>query len=211
MPGAGHRVADAAEQRLDARGAEQRVVDVVEVGRASGRGSPCPTPPRRCRRKTMNSSSVPALALQPRSARRASWRRRIWRGEATTSLPSCQRDVGEAQRGALLPGHGPQRVEVGRHHEVAVAALPRGHRVAVDRVHLDVDGEQVVAAPRRRARRPRRGSGARAGACPAAGPACRSAQQHRVDRAGVDLARAAPRGSSREGICTHHCRRPEAN
>ena len=38
----------------------------------------------------MNSSSVPALALQPRSARRASWRRRIWRGEATTSLPSSQ-------------------------------------------------------------------------------------------------------------------------
>ena len=36
----------------------------------------------------MNSSSVPAFALQPRSASRASWRRRIWRGEATTSLPS---------------------------------------------------------------------------------------------------------------------------
>ncbi len=42
-------------------------------------------------------------------------------------------------------GHGPQRVEVGLHLEVAVAALPRGHRVAVDGVHLDVDGEQVVA------------------------------------------------------------------
>ena len=36
----------------------------------------------------MNSSSVPALAVSPRSASRASWRRRIWRGEATTSLPS---------------------------------------------------------------------------------------------------------------------------
>ena len=36
---AGHRVADPADQRLDARGAEQRVVDVVEVGRAPGRGS----------------------------------------------------------------------------------------------------------------------------------------------------------------------------
>ena len=35
--------------------------------------------------------------------------------------------------------------EVGLHHEVAVAALPRRHRVAVDGVHLDVDGEQVVA------------------------------------------------------------------
>ena len=38
----------------------------------------------------MNSSSVAASAVQPRSASRASWRRRIWRGEATTSEPSCQ-------------------------------------------------------------------------------------------------------------------------
>ena len=30
----------------------------------------------------MNSSSVPAYAVQPRSARRASWAARIWRGEA---------------------------------------------------------------------------------------------------------------------------------
>ncbi len=38
----------------------------------------------------MNSSSVPAVALQPRSASRPSWRRRIWRGEASTSEPSSQ-------------------------------------------------------------------------------------------------------------------------
>ncbi len=37
-----------------------------------------------------NSSSVPAFALQPCSARRASWWRRIWRGEARTSEPSGQ-------------------------------------------------------------------------------------------------------------------------
>ena len=36
----------------------------------------------------MNSSSVPALAVNPVSFSRASWRRRIWRGEATTSRPS---------------------------------------------------------------------------------------------------------------------------
>jgi hypothetical protein len=36
----------------------------------------------------MNSSSVPAKACHPRSVRRPSWRRRIWRGDATTSLPS---------------------------------------------------------------------------------------------------------------------------
>ena len=34
----------------------------------------------------------------------------------------------------------------GPQHEVAVAALPRGHRIAGDRLHLDIDAEQVVAA-----------------------------------------------------------------
>ena len=38
----------------------------------------------------MNSSSVPALAVHPCSVRRASCRRRICRGEATTSEPSSQ-------------------------------------------------------------------------------------------------------------------------
>jgi hypothetical protein len=37
-----------------------------------------------------------------------------------------------------------RRVHVEEH--VAVAALPRRDGVAVDRVHVDVDGEQVVAA-----------------------------------------------------------------
>ena len=55
-------------------------------------------------------------------------------------------DVGEAHRRPLLPGHAAQRVEVRAHHEVAVAALPRGHRVALDGRHVDVDREQVVAA-----------------------------------------------------------------
>jgi hypothetical protein len=55
-------------------------------------------------------------------------------------------DVGDAQRGRLLPRHQAQRVEVRAHHEVAVAAGPRGHREAIDRRHVDVDGEQVVAA-----------------------------------------------------------------
>ena len=39
-----------------------------------------------------------------------------------------------------------QRVHVRLEHEVAVAALPARHRVAVDRVHVHVDREQVVAA-----------------------------------------------------------------
>jgi len=45
-----------------------------------------------------------------------------------------------------VPGDAAQRAEVGRHREVAVAARPGGHLVPVDGVHLDIDGEQVVAA-----------------------------------------------------------------
>jgi hypothetical protein len=55
-------------------------------------------------------------------------------------------EVGHHERGRLLPRHKPERVEVGPHREVAVAARPRRHLVAVDRVHVDVDREQVVAA-----------------------------------------------------------------
>src|ERR1019366_79367 len=69
-PRRGHAVADPADQGLDAGGAEQGVVDVVEVGRAQGA-----------------IALVPGL---PGSPSRASWRLRIWRGEATTSEPSSQ-------------------------------------------------------------------------------------------------------------------------
>ena len=55
-------------------------------------------------------------------------------------------EVGEQQRGAGVPRHAAQRAQVGAQGEVAVAALPGRHRVAVDGVHVDVDGEQVVAA-----------------------------------------------------------------
>ena len=48
--------------------------------------------------------------------------------------------------GALEPRDAAQRGEVGHEHEVAVAALPRRHRVARHGVHVDVDREQVVAA-----------------------------------------------------------------
>ena len=128
----------------------------------------------------MNSSSVPALAISPRSASRASWRRRICRGEATTSVPSSHCEVGHARmHRALVPRDRPQRVEVGLHLEVAVAALPRRHLVAVDGLHVDVDGEQVVAALGAVLERPRRGSARRSGACPAGAPPCRRSRAAR--------------------------------
>ena len=44
-----------------------------------------------------------------------------------------------------MPGNDPQGVEIGSEREVAVAALPRREVVAGDRVHLDVDAEEVGA------------------------------------------------------------------
>jgi hypothetical protein len=47
-----------------------------------------------------------------------------------------------------VPRDRAQGVEVGLHLEVAVAARPRRHRVALDGVHVHVHGEEVVAALR---------------------------------------------------------------
>jgi len=44
-----------------------------------------------------------------------------------------------------MPRDPAQGVEVRLHLEVAVALRPGGHGVALDRVHLHVDGQQVVA------------------------------------------------------------------
>ncbi len=55
-------------------------------------------------------------------------------------------DVALDHGGGGVPGHGPQGGEVGAQRQVAVAVLPGGDLVAVDGVHVDVDGEQVAAA-----------------------------------------------------------------
>jgi hypothetical protein len=143
---AGHLVADAAQQRLDPRGAEQRVVDVVEVGGLEvavvlplgvlvgravedelelGAGV-------RGQAVTGEPLQLPAQDLARRGEHVA---RAVEPGE-----------VGQGHDGRRLPRHPPQGREVGHHREVAVAAVPAGHRVALDGVHVDVDGEQVVAA-----------------------------------------------------------------
>jgi hypothetical protein len=53
--------------------------------------------------------------------------------------------VAQHERGLLQPAGDAQRGEVDHHVHVAVAELPVGERVAGDRLHLHVDGEQVVA------------------------------------------------------------------
>jgi hypothetical protein len=66
-------------------------------------------------------------------------------GRGDDLRPIAPHEVREAQDGARMPWDRAQRAEVGLELEVAVAALPRGHGVARDRVHLDVHGEEVVA------------------------------------------------------------------
>ena len=52
------------------------------------------------------------------------------------------------QRGALQPGNAPQGGKVRLHDEVAVALVPARRLVAGHRLHIDVVGQQVVAAVR---------------------------------------------------------------
>ncbi len=121
----------------------------------------------------MNSSSVPANGCQPRSARRSIWRRRICRGEAATGAAVVPEDVGHHHRRPLLPGHRPQRVEVGLHREVAVAASTTRPSRSPRRCSCRRRRRAGSCSPRRRSRAPRRGSGGRSAACPGAGPPCR--------------------------------------
>ena len=53
--------------------------------------------------------------------------------------------VADDEGRAGLPGDQPGGVVVGMAHEVAVAGVPVGEAVAGQRVHVDVDGQQVVA------------------------------------------------------------------
>ena len=94
----------------------------------------------------MNSSSVPGVGAPAAlgQARELAAQDLPRRGDHVGAVEP--RDVGQADRRCPPARHAAQRVEVGHEHHVAVAALPRGHRIALDGAHLDVDGEQVVAA-----------------------------------------------------------------
>ena len=56
--------------------------------------------------------------------------------------------VADHQRRLLEPARAPQRLHVRHEVEVAVAELPVGELVAGHRLHLHVDGEQIVAGMR---------------------------------------------------------------
>ena len=140
-----HAVADTADQRLDAGGAEQRVVDVVEVRRTQVAIALVPRllvgVPEHQELELGARVGAPAALCETRELPAQDL---AWRGHHVRAVRPG--DVGQAHHRALLPRHRSQRVEVGDEHHVAVATLPRGHRVALDGPHVDVDRQQVVAA-----------------------------------------------------------------
>ncbi len=94
------------------------------------------------------------------------------RGDAAGLRGVMVLHVAEHQRGLLEPGTCAQRREVGLHDEVAIALRPARRLVAGHRLHVDVVGQQVVAAMRLVMRAIRRNT-APGSACRSGGPACR--------------------------------------
>src|SRR4028118_2195488 len=125
--------------RCDRGGAERRGVHVVQVGRVE---VPVALAPRLlvgvhkdyelelCAHEGLEAALGEALELALEDlARRGHDRGSI--------LPD---EVARYHRRPLLPGHEPQSVHVRLEDEVPVAPLPGAHRVALNGVHLDVDG-----------------------------------------------------------------------
>ncbi len=166
-----HLVADAADQRLDAGGPEQRIVDVVEVRRLEVAVGLLPRllvavleddELELGAREGLQPSVFEAAKLAAQDLPRRS-------DDLGAVLPL---DIGEQHHGALVPRDGPQRVQVGLHHEVAVAARPTKTSRSPRRCPYPRRRRAGSCIPRRRARASRRGSTAPSGACPGAFPPC---------------------------------------
>ena len=146
-PGVVHVVADVAQQRLDPARAQDRVVDVVLVRRRHLAIAGAP-------RVLVRGVEDDELQLGARQRGEPGIR-----GLGELLLQDAARrlhhrlvvephQVALDHRRRRLMRQQPDRVEVEGELHVAVALLPRRHRVPVDRVHVDVDAEQVVAALR---------------------------------------------------------------
>ena len=142
-----HRQADRTNHVLDHRRAEDRVVDVVRVGRLEVAVS---LVARRIVRlaeqdelELRSNLCVPAAFGKALKLRTQDLARRLDHGRTVVV-----HDVGDAEHGALKPRHRPQRRKVRLQHEVPVARLPARQGEPRQRHHLHVDREQVVAGLR---------------------------------------------------------------
>ena len=140
-----HAEADVAQQRFHAGGGQHLVVDVVVGGRrqASVVGFPGVTECVVEHHELEFGADVgdqPPLGETVHLAVENAARRLL------DGLAVSPGQIRHHQRAAGNPRQQPQCAEVGGHHHVAVTGLPAGDGVAVDGVHVDVDGQQVVAA-----------------------------------------------------------------
>src|SRR6185369_5477394 len=55
-------------------------------------------------------------------------------------------DVAKHERSPRQPGGPPKRPEIGLHDEIAIALFPVGCGVTRHRLHIDIVGEQIIAA-----------------------------------------------------------------
>ena len=180
QPGAAMLVADPAQQRLDPAGAEQRVVDVVQVRRRQVAVAPLPGL-LVLSSETTNSSSVPACAVNPRSAAGRA-------GGAGSAGARPRRRPSSSTRSAsssAVPGCQGTRRSVARSGRRTKSPYPRSQTTSRIRRRCSCRRPRPAGScrPPRRAPPPRRGSTARAAACPATAPACRRGQHDGVDLA----------------------------
>ena len=145
QPGAVHRVADVAHQRLVPAGAQDRVVDVV----ARRARQPLVV---RVERLLEGVGEDDELQLRGPVGGEPEPLRLV--GLGPQHLPRRLADRGAVQPREVALDHGrrgkprrePQRAQVRCDQEVAVALFPRRDLIAAHGVHLDVHREQVVAA-----------------------------------------------------------------
>src|SRR3546814_8174090 len=70
----------------------------------------------------------------------------LFRSDVGIAAPPSE--IGHDQRRAGLPRQPAERGDVRTQHHVAVTLVPARHRISVDGVEVDVDGEEVVAGLR---------------------------------------------------------------
>ena len=140
-----HAQPDIAQQRLQSGGGVDGVVDVVVAGLAqapvAGRPGLAVAVVEDDELKFGGRQCHQVPIAEPAELRA---QYRPWRGRDHRAVVPEQ--IGDDQRRPGQPRNKPQRRQIRSHHHVAVPGLPARHRVAIDGVHVHVDGQEVVAA-----------------------------------------------------------------